>query len=247
MEIYLPVHCNEIGLRNTNEDAIYPEIPSTESRLFMVCDGVGGQAKGELASWMVCNEMACFVNDNILKTVGNQAYWSQALKFVENQFQKHFTGSPESKGMASTLSLLYISDQEEKVFMVWIGDSRIYHIRDGKILNRTKDHSIVQAMLEMGEITVQEVKDHPKRHVITRAINGLTPSKVDVKIIEDLQKNDFFMLCSDGILENVDDEKIEKWFKKETSIEKIRAKIMIEANGNTKDNYSMYLIKIDKT
>lgn len=246
MQIFLPIGFSGQGFRDQNEDTIYPRVPKTDSRLFMVCDGVGGQTKGELASRMVCQEMASYVNDNPLDGINNEAYWSTALEFVENKFQRHFMDYPESKGMASTLSLLYIADQVEKIQMAWLGDSRIYHIRDGEILYRTKDHSVVEAMLDMGEITPQEAKDHPKRHIITRAINGLTPSRVDLKIIEDLQKDDFFMLCSDGILETVDEKKIEKWFKKEIPLEKISAIIKAEANGNTKDNYSFHLIKIDK-
>ncbi|GMN06625.1 MULTISPECIES: PP2C family serine/threonine-protein phosphatase [Flavobacteriaceae] len=246
MEIQLPVRCNEIGSRESNEDTIYPAIPTKDSRLFMVCDGVGGQAKGELASRLVCNEMASFIKDNPSRGVQDPAYWSKALEFVENTFREHLRNFPESKGMASTLSLLYISDQVGKVQIAWLGDSRIYHIRDGEVLYRTKDHSVVEAMLDMGEITPREARNHPKRHIITRAINGLNPSKVDVKTIENLQENDFFMLCSDGILENIDEEKIGKLFKKEIPVEKISAMITAEAKGNTKDNYSFYLIKIDK-
>ncbi|PRX54970.1 PP2C family protein-serine/threonine phosphatase [Flagellimonas meridianipacifica] len=244
MEIQLPVNCNEIGNRDSNEDTIYPAIPTKDTRLFMVCDGVGGQAKGELASRLVCNEMASFINDNPPR--GVHTYWFEALEFVENKFREHLKNFPESKGMASTLSLLYIGGHAGKVQVAWLGDSRIYHIRDGEILYRTKDHSVVEAMLDMGEITQQEAKHHPKRHIITRAINGLNPSKPDVKTIENLQENDFFMLCSDGVLENMDEEKIGNWFKKEIPVEKISAMIKAEANGNTKDNYSFYLIKIDK-
>lgn len=246
MEIYLPANCNEIGQRDSNEDTIYPHIATVKSRLFMVCDGVGGQAKGELASNMVCEGIASYLDNNPLEGVGDEAYWSASLRFVENQFLEHFKEFPESKGMASTLSLFRISNKERRVLIAWIGDSRVYHIRDGKIQYRTKDHSIVEALLEMDEITPQEAKDHPKRHIITRAINGTNPSKIDIKIIAEVRKDDFFLLCSDGILENLDEEKIQRWFTKDVSVEDLKQNIMTCVKGNTKDNYSMYIIKIKK-
>ena len=151
---------------------------------------------------------------------------------------------PEATGMASTLTLLLISDEGDKALIGWVGDSRVYHIRDGEILFQTKDHSVVQGMVDMGEITEEEAQTHPKRNIITRAINGTNPTRIDQEIITDIKKNDFFFLCTDGILETLTKNEVLAWFKAQTSAEEVKSKILANAKDVTKDNYSMYIIKI---
>ncbi|MDF0707414.1 protein phosphatase 2C domain-containing protein [Muricauda sp. 334s03] len=247
MKIHLPVHCNEIGLRESNEDAIYPVTPTEDSRLFMVCDGVGGQAKGEVASSLTCQGFSKYLSENPMEDIEDETYLPLALQSVEQNLGTYLETHPEAKGMATTLTFLKISDEDEKALIGWVGDSRAYHIRDGQILYQTKDHSIVQGMVEMGEITEEEALTHPKRNIITRAVNGTYPTRIDQKIITDIKKNDFFFLCTDGILETINDEIIALSCTEQASVEKIKSYIVNKAKGVTKDNYSMYIVKIQKT
>jgi len=247
IKLFLPGNCNDIGQRSNNEDTIYPKIPSEHSRLFMVCDGVGGQAKGEVASSMVCKGFSNYLLENPMENIENNMYLPFALQHVEQQMGDYLEKHPEATGMASTLTFLLISDEEEKALIGWVGDSRVYHIRDGDILFQTKDHSVVQSMVDMGEITEEEAQNHPKRNIITRAINGTRPTRIDQKIITDIKKNDFFFLCSDGILETINNKMIALSCREQASVEEIKSYLMNKAKGMTKDNYSMYIVKIQKT
>ncbi|RYC50093.1 PP2C family protein-serine/threonine phosphatase [Flagellimonas olearia] len=244
MKLYLPVHCHEIGQRSNNEDAIYPEEVSEKNRLFMVCDGVGGQAKGEVASSMVCTGLSKYLSENPMGNIEDETYLPSALQSIEQHMGEYLETHPEAMGMASTLTLLLISDTDNKALIGWVGDSRIYHIRDGEVLFQTKDHSVVQSMVDMGEITEEEAQTHPKRNIITRAINGTNPTRIDQKVIGDIKANDFFFLCSDGIMENLSKKEIGAWFKESKTVDEIKSNILANAQGVTKDNYSMYLIKI---
>ncbi len=244
MKIYFPSALNEIGDRSNNEDAIFPDTPSLEDELFLVCDGVGGQDKGEVASKLICNYFPEYFSEN-KKDIYTTRYLESGLQFVEKRLKEYIQLHPDCSGMASTLTLLYLSKKENKGIIGWVGDSRVYHIRNGEILFQTKDHSEVQSLVDMGEITEQEAEDHPRKNVITRAISGINSTRIDQRIIENIQPNDFFLLCTDGILENLNNDKIKQWFKKENKLDKIKSLILNNALNKTKDNFSMYLIKID--
>src|SRR5690606_12615170 len=91
----------------------------------------------------------------------------------------------------------------------------------------------------------EEAKTHPRRNVILRAVSGQErPTRVDQVLLEDIEEDDFFLLCTDGILEQVDDRKLETWFLRNKSPEELKALIYSECEGRTKDNFSMYLVKI---
>ena len=96
----------------------------------------------------------------------------------------------------------------------------------------------------MGEITEEEAQTHPKRNIITRAVNGVNSTRVDQHVITDIKKDDFFFLCTDGILEHLDEERISLWFRGKASVQEIKSEIMENAKDDTKDNYSMYIIRM---
>jgi len=243
MNIFLSTFLNEQGGRDNNEDAVFPNIPSLEGQLFLVCDGVGGQDKGEVASKLICNYFPEYFSEN-KKNIYETRYLESGLQFVEKRLKEYIQLHPDCSGMASTLTLLYLSKKENKGLIGWVGDSRVYHIRNGEILFQTKDHSEVQSLIDMDEITEQEAENHPRKNVITRAISGINSTRIDQKIIENIEPNDFFLLCTDGILENLNKDKIRGWFKKDTNSDKIRSLILDNAKNKTKDNFSMYLVKI---
>ncbi len=243
MTIFTPVHINEIGNRNNNEDSVYPEEATAKDELFLVCDGVGGHEKGEVASTLVCKYIGEFLNKNDAGAKDVDIL-PKALKYTEKRLVDHISTAPVLKGMATTLTLLRLSHNKKHALIGWIGDSRVYHLRNGEIRFQTKDHSEVQNLVDMGEITQEEAENHPRKNVITRAVNGVRPTRIDYEVIEDIEKNDFFLLCTDGILETLDEDKIRHWFTSESTPEEVKSKILTNASGKTQDNYSMYLIKI---
>ncbi|QCX38354.1 serine/threonine-protein phosphatase [Aureibaculum algae] len=243
MEIYEPIYLNELGKRSNNEDAIFPNKASTFNELFLVCDGVGGQDKGEVASRFICEFLPQYFENNQVD-IHDKGCLESALEFVEQKMNDYIKLNIEASKMASTLTLLCLSKEEDKALIGWVGDSRVYHIRDGKILFQTKDHSEVQSLVDMGEISEQEAENHPRKNIITRAVSGKDSTRIDQKIIGNIKANDYFLLCTDGILENLKKLNIQNWFVKENTPEEIKSLILNNALNNTKDNFSMYLIKV---
>lgn len=246
MKIFDPEALNEIGGRKNNEDSIYPAKGNASrfDRLFLVCDGVGGQEKGEVASALVCKHFPLYFSKNSEKP-GQNDFLEKGLQYVENAITEFLEKNPESRGMASTLTLLRIN-QDGTVQLGWVGDSRIYHIRQGKIRYKTKDHSEVQSLIDMGEITEEEAESHPRRHVITRAVSGESPARMDTHTIQDIRKNDYFLLCTDGVLETLKEADFKDIFKAHSQPAEIKRCIYDRAEGNTRDNFSLYLVKIQE-
>ena len=243
--LYPALSLNEQGKRDNNEDSIYPgsKVKNPKGGLFMVCDGVGGNEKGEVASRLACHAFAEYITQNKSGKY-DLTYFSEALRHVESKFDTYIQENPQAKGMATTLTLVYYNPNG--VSLVHIGDSRIYHLRNEAIAWQTKDHSFVNALVASGAITEEEAKDHPKRNVILRAITGTSvkPSKPDVYECTSVEEGDYFFLCSDGILESISDEDLlEIVFSKETETEKI-ANIRHRCQEMSDDNYSCILIKV---
>ena len=238
-----PVGISECGKRANNEDSIYPSeskvLPS--DHLFLVCDGVGGAAKGNIASQLVCENFAKIFQDTPVSEVH---FIQTALSEVEDIFEEYTKANPESGGMATTLTLAHF--HANGVTVAHIGDSRIYHIRKGQIIYRSQDHSFVQDLVRSGIISQEEAAVHPKRNVITRAIQGShQPARPDVYVLQDIKAGDYFFLCSDGILESISDEMLCQIVKAKTDNSAKLQKIITLCSKKSSDNYSAYLVQID--
>jgi hypothetical protein len=149
-----------------------------------------------------------------------------------------------SLGMATTLTVAHV--RANGVYVAWVGDSRVYQFRSGKVHFVTKDHSWVNEALDMGLITQEEAINHPKSNVITKAVQGTSkPVKADSKLIRDLLPNDYFLLCSDGVLESWMDKELEELFSNEESCAQILNQIKLKCEKLSKDNFTAILFKIE--
>lgn len=251
MAIFLkkPVYLNEQGKRSNNEDSIYPQKgqASEKDDLFMVCDGVGGAQKGEVASKMVCIQFPIFFRQHQRGSISNKLL-SRCLEHVEDKMTEYVSSHPECQGMATTLTFIYFNPINNRVAIAWSGDSRVYHIRKGEILYRTSDHSLVNELVRRGEITAEEARQHPQRNIILRAVSGSdSPTAVDTAFIDDVQEGDYFILCSDGILESIDDRGLPSLFSHEQIELQAAANTIKELCDNaSRDNFSMYLLQVDR-
>lgn len=247
IRIFQPVYLHKVGKRNNNEDSIAPfdGTATLKDRLFIVCDGVGGANKGEIASRIVADQLQQYFADNPAQQVG-QNYLNRALQFVEAILQNYVDKHKECAGMATTLTLLYLNDQQNTATVAWVGDSRIYQVREGEVLFETQDHSLVNELVRRGEITEEEAKVHPQRNVILRAITGSNnPVQIDVRRIEDLQAGDYFLLCTDGVLESVDNRILVTLLQNSyANLVHVRDQINSLCAQYSKDNYSMYLLQL---
>jgi protein phosphatase len=223
---------SELGLRSNNEDKCGYLPEST----YVVCDGVGGLDKGEIASDIVCSSIL----DVYAQDANCSIDW--ALPLAESRLASYLEANQNSQGMATTLTLAQV--REDGVYVAWVGDSRIYQFRSGKIHYVTKDHSWVNEAVDLGLITLEESINHPKSNIITRAVQANKPVKADIKLITDILAEDYFLLCSDGVLESWDNSELEDLFFLGESPAAIVSKLKLKCEKLSKDNFTALVFKI---
>jgi protein phosphatase len=218
--------------RDNNEDFA----GSNRNQEFVVCDGVGGRQKGEIASEIVAKT---FLKAYQLGEVPIE----KTLAAAESNITDFIRENPDSMGMATTLAYLKVFDHG--VLLAWIGDSRIYQFRNNRIVYQTRDHSWVNEALDQGIITQAEAPNHPKSNVITRAIVGShNPTEIESVFITDVQADDYFFLCSDGVLETWTNEELIALFAENQGTEAIAQKIKLECQSHSKDNSTGIVFQI---
>lgn len=245
ISIYPPECLNEIGNRSNQEDSVYPEFgqATDKSRFFMVCDGMGGHEHGEVASQAVCQALADHINSHWDREYFSDDIFHDALHATMCEINKLDDDSVRKPGTTMTFLCLHRGG----VMGAHIGDSRIYHIRpsEQRILYKSRDHSLVYDLFLAGEITKDEMSTFNKKNVLTRAIlpNMEREPKADVVHITDVLPDDIFILCSDGMLEKINDLELINLLcsgcNKENSLRKLITKTV-----DNNDNHSAYIIYI---
>lgn len=236
----------EQGQRENQEDSLYPPFTGapSDSSLFILCDGMGGHAAGEVASQTVCDVMSQYVaahprEDGLFGETDFYAALDAAYSALDAK------DTEEVKKMGTTLT--FVKFHSGGCFTAHIGDSRIYHIRpsEGRILHVTRDHSLVNDLVRLGELTPEEAKTSRQKNVITRAVQPHQDqhTKADCLDITDLAVGDYFYMCSDGMLEHSEDEEIVNILSLPRPDED-KIAILRGATKDNKDNHSAHLIRI---
>ncbi|MFN4910827.1 MAG: PP2C family protein-serine/threonine phosphatase [Flavobacteriales bacterium] len=203
---------------------------------YVVCDG-DGKVLGEVASEIVAQT---FLNE-LTSDPGQDI--SSILQRSENRISKFIEENPEGSGISSTLALLQFVGNRARI--AWVGNSRVYHIRDGKILFRTKDHSWVNDAVSAGIINQEEAVNHPKSKVITRSIQGVNKrTSAEEVICKDVRKNDYFLLISDGISEAWTDASLATLFANTTGAEAALQTLHEECFLHSKDSYTAIIVQV---
>lgn len=234
----------EKGGRKNNEDSIYPlpEMVNSNQKLFLVCDGVGGSEKGEIASSLACESFQSFFSA-FLEEEPSKEFINKAVRYTEARFDDYVNTHQEAKGMATTLTMVSVGTSG--VTLAHIGDSRIYQIRQGEIIYQTEDHSLVNSFVKLGKISKEEALTHPQKNVIIRAIQGTAhPTEADMVLLSDIQAGDFFFMCTDGVLERLRNEDLSSIFSIYNNSEDIKEAIMASCSGKTRDNFSFYILPV---
>lgn len=222
----------DIGLkRTTNQDYFKVSTPGESLVLMVVCDGMGGANGGSEASSLAAENFVKYLETNL--NVNNKDEYLSCLEKALEQANKTVCEkaviSKELEGMGTTLvSALY---DGESYYCIWVGDSRIYAITDKKLRQISHDHSFVQTLVDGGNITAEEAKNHPNRNIITRAVGIESGICGDVCKISD-KKIDGVMLCSDGLCGYVEEEEIMEILKREKDTEKACGMLVEAANRN---------------
>lgn len=243
----------ELGQRANQEDAIFPKHGTVQDsdRLFILCDGMGGHESGEVASSTVCAAMS----RSVLRSMEGheeqeftQEMLLQALDDAYDALDQKDNGADKKMGTTMT----FLKFHRKGCTIAHIGDSRVYHIRPGKdasdtqILFQTRDHSLVNDLIEVGELTPEEAKTFRQKNVITRAMQPNTDRrcKADIQEITDIRPGDYFYMCSDGMLEEMEEEHIRFNFSAQTGSDENKMRILVEATSQNQDNHSAIVVHI---
>lgn len=199
---------SDIGLvRRSNQDSYGFKICDDNTAWAVVCDGMGGANGGNVASSLTVETVSEFMSkyDNSLdnnKTVDFLVCAVQKANRIVYEMQKN---KNELSGMGTTVELVFVKDNTAHI--VHAGDSRVYCMRDNRIQQVTVDHSIVQEMVNNGEITPEEAQTHPNKNYITRAVG--VNSDINLDYIEvPFEPGDTILICTDGLSNYVKKEEI---------------------------------------
>lgn len=241
IELYQPLYIHELGGRQNQEDSLWPRNGETSEGLYIVCDGMGGHEKGEVASQTISEALGEWFHTYVTHPFTKEQM-VDAMSYAYKELDKKDSG--EMGKMGTTLTLLYIDNGG--VIAAHIGDSRIYHIRPSEgILYQSRDHSLVFDLYQSGEISYAEMATHPKKNIITRAVipGEDNRARADIVQITNVEPGDYFYLCSDGMLETMSNEKLFDIISATVSDEEKREHLLL-STANNADNHTAWLLHV---
>ena len=243
---------SKTGRRSNNEDTFrVVDMPQQDRFMGIVCDGMGGHEKGEVASATVCEQIS--------RTILSQWHageplsddlFRQALAAAYDALDAKDDGAERKMGTTMTFLCLHANGAT----VAHIGDSRVYQLRPAtkhspaRIVFHTRDHSLVNDLVKIGEITEEEALHHPQKNVITRAMQPCQEqrARADIAHLTDIQPGDYFYMCSDGMLEEASDENILNIITKPNVTDEQKLEMLRQVTEDNKDNHTAHLIHIDK-
>jgi len=196
------------GPREYNQDRLAYSY-SKDALLLVVADGMGGHRHGEIAAQMAVATMTEAFQRLAVPTLASPAKFlidniQQVHDMIDQLTQeREMLESPRTTIVAAVV-------QRGMLYCAHVGDSRLYHFRDGHLLYRTEDHSIVQSLYSKGIISKDEMSTHPYRHKVYSCLGGDTPPKIDLSDRQELAEGDTILLCTDGVWGAVPDEQIKQ-------------------------------------
>lgn len=235
----------DVGMvRSGNEDNFFADADPTHG-LFIVADGMGGHAAGEVAS-----EMAVQIVPRELASVRDVSDPSargkvmNSLKTANRAIYERMISEPDKQGMGTTVSALLLSTGRYMIGQV--GDSRVYLLRDGMLSQLTKDHSYVQEQVDAGFLTPEQARYHPYSNVITRCVGAGDSVEPDVYDGE-LHVGDVLLVASDGLTGMVDDRRLQQLLLARSTPGRIVDALIADANGRGGlDNITAIVVRVEE-
>jgi protein phosphatase len=242
----------DVGMvRELNEDAIVAaeyrrdsQVEPAQNLLYVIADGMGGAAAGELASAIAVGAIRKHVQEGVAAnpSINAQQLLQEALEAANTQILEYQAAHAEAQGMGSTGVSTLIVPPDAAV--AWVGDSRAYFYDQSGLRQLTKDHSLVQRLIEIGQLTPDEARHHEHKNVITRSLgarqNGLAGAE---SLSLRLKRGDKLLMCSDGLTAHVDDVEIAKILSKHADPSEAARELVVAANaGGGSDNISVAVI-----
>ncbi len=242
----------DVGMvREHNEDALLAFecardslIDPAQTFLYVVADGMGGAEAGEVASAIAVGAIRNYVEDKLAGSgaAGVRAILQEALEQANSKIIEYQAAHPEARGMGSTAVAALLAPPQAAI--AWVGDSRAY-ICDGNGLRQlTKDHSLVQRLIEIGQISAEEARQHEHKNVITRSLGARPTGPAGAESLAlRLKRGDRLMLCSDGLTAHVEDRQIDALLRRHSDPTAAARELVVAANaGGGTDNVSVVVI-----
>jgi serine/threonine protein phosphatase PrpC len=229
--------------RSSNEDCIFSFYPDRHHETFfaMVADGMGGHNAGEIASSIACATARNYIQINF-SAADSRDMLEQLVHVTNANIREAAAANEEYSGMGTTATMLFI--QNRKMCFAHVGDSRLYHMDNKKLVQLSKDHTLVQQMVDEGTITTEQASVHKMKNVLLQALGTLDHVDPETGVHEKLlTEGDVFFLCSDGVYDVLKFDELE-------SILQLPAKLAIECikalcmQRKASDNFSALIVTV---
>lgn len=230
------------NIRSLNEDYA-GFIENEQYKIYVVADGMGGHNAGEVASEMAVKSIIEYISKNhdmdecvsLLK---------ESILFANKKIYDYASSNEKLNGMGTTVTACLVKDK--KAYVANVGDSSCFLVRDDKISKITKDHSLVQELLDLGTISEEEAFNHPKKNIITRAVGTSEDLLIDVFDFS-LNSTDIVMICTDGLTNEIQKSEIVSILNTSNSIDEASEKFICCAKNNGgRDNITVLLFRGDE-
>lgn len=228
------------GGRPVNEDSA-DFAKNGERYCFILCDGLGGHGMGDKASELA----VAFIKERFMSCESTDEFASDVLIRAQSAIKERQAAEPRLKHMRTTAVVLVIDG--ERGIALHIGDSRLYRFRDGRVVSRTRDHSIPQMLCLTGEIEESEIRCHPDRNKLLRCLGEDREETRFERSDFDVREGDAFLLCSDGFWEPVTEDVMERLLAENGRAKKWLAAMQRAAEkngGSSMDNYTAIAVTV---
>ena len=232
---------SKIGLkRSNNEDAI--GIYEVDGGLLtIVCDGLGGNNAGEIAS-----SLSVEVIYNSFRDSGEQDYLRRIKDSIEaanKSIKEKSSKQDKYDGMATTAEILFIKDKT--AYWGHVGDSRIYNLKNGKLKQLTKDHSLIQKLIDDGYLTLNQAETHPNKNIIMRALGDSDSVEIDLSKLKLVPSDSYkFLVCTDGVTNVINHDELEKLLSNKDSDNISRNMTSLIEKRGAPDNFSFVILEL---
>ncbi len=240
-------------VREHNEDAVLAVeytreslVDPAQSHLYVVADGMGGAEAGEIAAAIAVQTIRSYIGTRLEGARGEVSNGAElltaALEEANSRIIEYVASHPESRGMGSTGVCALVAPPDAAV--AWVGDSRGYLMEGATLRRVTKDHSLVQRLVEIGQITAEEARTHEHKNVITRSLGARQSGPAGAEAVAlKLKRGDKLMLCSDGLTAHVDDPQIHDILGRNPDPFDAARELVVAANaGGGTDNISVIVV-----
>ena len=239
--------------RSANEDSFSVR---KDLGLFVVADGMGGHAAGEVASRAAVEGIEAFVDATVAMSPdqtwpipfdpeesANANRLRAGFQMGNRRIAEQIASSSNLTGMATTGVAVLID--AGIATLAHVGDSRAYRLRDGELERLTRDHSWVEEQISVGALSEAAARNHPWRNIVTRALSGSDDLEVDITEVP-LEQGDRLLLCSDGVFTVLSDEQIGEVLRRETDLDNLCHALIQGANdGGGPDNVTAVVLEVD--